>query len=69
MIRDLTRMTSPEAAEAMTASRDVVLPVGSIEQHGPHLPNGTDTMAAELVARGRRGPAGRGLRARWSPTA
>jgi creatinine amidohydrolase len=52
MSHDLTRMTSPEAAEAMAASRTVVLPVGSIEQHGPHLPNGTDTMAAELVARG-----------------
>jgi creatinine amidohydrolase len=52
MIYDLTRMTSPEAAEAMLRSRIVVLPVGSIEQHGPHLPNGTDTMAAELVAAG-----------------
>lgn len=52
MIHDLTRMTSPEAAEAMERSGVVVLPVGSIEQHGPHLPNGTDTMAAELVAQG-----------------
>jgi creatinine amidohydrolase len=48
---DLTRMTSPEAATAMQVSRTVVLPVGSIEQHGPHLPNGTDTFAAELVAK------------------
>lgn len=46
----LARMTSPEAAVAMERSRTVVLPIGSIEQHGPHLPNGTDTMAAELVA-------------------
>ncbi len=50
MTRDLAQMTSPEAREAMAASRTVVLPIGSIEQHGPHLPNGTDTMAAELVA-------------------
>ena len=50
MTRDLARMTSPEARDAMAASRTVVLPIGSIEQHGPHLPNGTDTMAAELVA-------------------
>lgn len=35
----------------MEQSGVVVLPIGSIEQHGPHLPNGTDTMAAELVAR------------------
>ena len=29
-----------------------MIPIGSIEQHGPHLPNGTDTFAAELVAQG-----------------
>jgi creatinine amidohydrolase len=48
---DLATMTSPEAADAVAGSRTAVLPLGSIEQHGPHLPNGTDTMAAELVAR------------------
>ncbi len=48
---DLATMTSPEAAEAVARSRTAVLPIGSIEQHGPHLPNGTDTFAAELVAR------------------
>ena len=51
MIYDLTTMTSPEAAEAVASSGTAVIPIGSIEQHGPHLPNGTDTMAAELVAR------------------
>lgn len=51
MIDDLYQMTSPEAAEAIARSATVVIPIGSIEQHGPHLPNGTDTMAAELVAR------------------
>lgn len=51
MIHDLSTMTSPEAAEAVARSRTAVLPLGSIEQHGPHLPNGTDTFAAELVAR------------------
>lgn len=29
----------------------VVLPVGSLEQHGPHLPAGTDALIAEHVAR------------------
>jgi creatinine amidohydrolase len=48
---DLATMTSPEAAQAVARSRTAVLPIGSIEQHGPHLPNGTDTFAAELVAR------------------
>jgi creatinine amidohydrolase len=47
---DLSTMTSPEAAEAVARSRTAIIPIGSIEQHGPHLPNGTDTMAAELVA-------------------
>lgn len=50
MSYNLSRMTSPEAAEAMNRSGTVVVPLGSIEQHGPHLPNGTDAMAAELVA-------------------
>jgi creatinine amidohydrolase len=30
----------------------VVLPTGATEQHGPHLPVGTDTFAVEAVARG-----------------
>ncbi len=48
---DLTEMTSPEVAEAVARSKTAVIPLGSTEQHGPHLPNGTDTMAAELVAK------------------
>lgn len=52
MIHDLSTMTSPEAHEAVQRSATAVIPIGSIEQHGPHLPNGTDTFAAELVARG-----------------
>jgi creatinine amidohydrolase len=44
-------MTSPETAEAVGRTPTAVIPLGSIEQHGPHLPNGTDTIAAELVAR------------------
>ena len=51
MIHDLSTMTSPEAAEAVARTRTAVIPLGSIEQHGPHLPNGTDTFAAELIAR------------------
>jgi creatinine amidohydrolase len=47
---NLAELTSPETAEAVARSRTAVLPFGSIEQHGPHLPNGTDTMAAELIA-------------------
>jgi len=29
----------------------VIIPVGSIEQHGPHLPLGTDTLIAEAVSK------------------
>lgn len=50
MTRNLSELTSPEVAEALRDSPVAVIPLGSIEQHGPHLPNGTDTMAAELVA-------------------
>lgn len=44
----LSDATSPE-----TAAADLVLvPVGSIEQHGPHLPLDTDTVVAVAVASG-----------------
>jgi creatinine amidohydrolase len=39
-----------ELEEAAHASLPVVLAVGSIEQHGPHLPVGTDTMLPVGVA-------------------
>ena len=29
----------------------VILPIAAIEQHGPHLPTGTDTIICEAVAR------------------
>lgn len=44
-------LTSPLVAAVIERSRTAVLPFGSVEQHGPHLPCGTDTMAAELIAR------------------
>lgn len=44
-------LTSPETAERISHSRTAIIPFGSVEQHGPHLPNGTDTMAAELIAK------------------
>jgi len=48
--RSLYHLTSGEAAAALADTSIAVLPFGSIEQHGPHLPNGTDTIAARLVA-------------------
>lgn len=42
-------LASPDVREVIAATPVAVIPLGSIEQHGPHLPNGTDTFAAELV--------------------
>lgn len=43
-------LPSPDVSDVLARSPVAVLPLGSIEQHGPHLPCGTDTFAAELVA-------------------
>jgi creatinine amidohydrolase len=46
------RMTSPMIAAAAQKNAVVVVPVGSIEQHGPHLPTMTDSACVEhLVER------------------
>lgn len=50
MSRSIKQMTSPEVAAQIERNPVAVIPLGSIEQHGPHLPNGTDTIAAEVVA-------------------
>lgn len=47
----ITEMTWPEVAEAVAAgATTIILPLGSTEQHGPHLPLGTDTIRAEALA-------------------
>lgn len=46
----LAELTSPEVGVAIEAGAVVVVPVGSIEQHGPHLPIETDTLLASVVA-------------------
>lgn len=51
MTDSIMDLTSPDTAAAVNRSGTAVIPFGSVEQHGPHLPNGTDTFAAELVAR------------------
>jgi creatinine amidohydrolase len=47
-VADLTR---DEFAAAMRDDRWLLLPFGSIEQHGPHLPLGTDLFYGEQVCR------------------
>lgn len=50
--RYLAYLTGPEIAAMDKAQAAVVLPVGSIEQHGPHLPIATDTLnGLELLGR------------------
>lgn len=44
-------LTSPELARLAGERCVAVLPVGAVEQHGPHLPLGTDAVIAEGLAR------------------
>ena len=43
-------LTQPEIAAQLKANPMVVLPAGSVEQHGPHLPTGTDIFAANAIS-------------------
>lgn len=45
----LADLTRDEFAQAMREGRWLLLPFGSVEQHGPHLPLGTDLFYAEHV--------------------
>lgn len=48
----LSRATWTEVEESVRTGRitKVILPIGSLEQHGPHLPLSTDTTIADYVA-------------------
>jgi creatinine amidohydrolase len=50
-LRSIEDLPSPDVGAAIADNPVAVVPIGSIEQHGPHLPCGTDTFAAELVAK------------------
>lgn len=47
----LTEMTGDEVAAALKHSDVLLLPVGATENHGAHLPLGTDTMEAREICR------------------
>src|ERR1700720_354756 len=48
--RYFVELTQPEIAEQLIKNPLVILPAGSVEQHGPHLPTGTDIFAANVIA-------------------
>ena len=43
-------MTAEELSEALKRTDTVIVPLGSVEQHGPHLPVSMDAEAAYLLA-------------------
>jgi creatinine amidohydrolase/Fe(II)-dependent formamide hydrolase-like protein len=49
--RLIGELTYPEISKLLGASSILCLPIGSIEQHGPHLPLNTDVVLAEGMTR------------------
>jgi creatinine amidohydrolase len=58
--RVLGELTSEDVRKRIAGSSTLVLPLGAIEQHGPHLPLDTDVVIAEELTRR--------LIARWGET-
>lgn len=48
--RRLSELTSAEVAAEVSPRSILVLPIGAVEQHGPHLPLNTDLVIAERCA-------------------
>jgi creatinine amidohydrolase len=48
--RELASLRAPELPTALTKDSIIVLPLGAIEQHGPHLPLNTDFVVADEVS-------------------
>src|SRR5437588_869523 len=49
--RSIGDLTSPEISGKLSATSILCLPIGAIEQHGPHLPLNTDVVVAEELTR------------------
>lgn len=47
----LAEMSGAEVRERLKTTRTVLIPVGATEDHGPHLPLGTDTMEGREICR------------------
>lgn len=48
--RRFAELTGPQTLEVLTEGSILVLPIGAIEHHGPHLPLVTDALMAEAAA-------------------
>jgi creatinine amidohydrolase len=48
--RHLADLRAPELSSALSKDSVIVLPLGAIEQHGPHLPLSTDFVVADAVS-------------------
>lgn len=48
--RYFIELTQPEIKAQLEENPLVILPAGSVEQHGPHLPAGTDIYAANVIS-------------------
>lgn len=64
LLHELTR----DKARELAPQTLLVLPVGAVEQHGPHLPVGTDFLTIEHVARGAAEQAGKTISVLVAPT-
>jgi len=47
----IDQITMPEFVAGLAVTKTVLIPVGATEEHGPHLPLGTDTFQAADVCR------------------
>jgi creatinine amidohydrolase len=50
-IRLYEEMTRPDIEEALSAGAHIMIPIGATEQHGAHLPLGTDNMVGIDIVR------------------
>jgi creatinine amidohydrolase/Fe(II)-dependent formamide hydrolase-like protein len=49
--RSIAELTSPQVSQQLRETSILCLPLGAIEQHGPHLPLNTDVVIAEGLTR------------------